>query len=109
VAAAVGAAFGEHLQRIDGMSEEHAGDPTQTRTAFVDFCLSPAHREDPGHGCPSSLVTAMAHSSPGGAPRAAFVEGMRTLLRELAEKAGGKDADAGASSADRPRGPAQGR
>lgn len=89
VAAAVDATFDEHVARIEGMSDRHDRDPAQTRTAFVDFCLSPAHRDDPGHGCPSALASAIAQSDPDGAPRAAFVDGMRNLLRELAEKVDG--------------------
>lgn len=96
VAAAVDIAFGEHLQRLATMSEQSAKDRALTRAAFVDFCLSTAHRDDPAHGCPSALADAMAHATPGGAPRAAFAEGTRTLLRELAEQADGDNADADA-------------
>jgi TetR/AcrR family transcriptional repressor of nem operon len=93
LAAAVDAAFGEHLQRLAAMSEQSAQDQATTRAAFVDFCLSTAHRDNPAHGCPSALADAMAHTTPGGAPRAAFADGTRTLLRELAEQADGDDTD----------------
>jgi TetR/AcrR family transcriptional regulator, transcriptional repressor for nem operon len=94
VAAAVDAAFSEHVERIEGMSDAHDQDTTQTRAAFIDFCLSPAHRDDPAHGCPSALASAMSYSEHGGAPRTAFIEGMRTVLQELADKAGADDLDA---------------
>lgn len=93
VTAAVDAAFREHLARIGGMSETCAQDPGRTREAFIDFCLSSAHRDDPAHGCPSSLAVAMSHVEHEGAPRAAFTEGVRTVLRELGEKAGDDDLD----------------
>jgi TetR/AcrR family transcriptional repressor of nem operon len=94
VSAAVEAAFGEHIGRLEGMSDDSARDPAQTRAAFADFCLSPAHRDDPAHGCPSSLATAMGYAEHEGAPRAAFTEGMRALLRELADKADADETDA---------------
>ena len=97
VAAAVTATFDEHLERLDGMAGEHAGDPVGTRAAFVDFCLSPAHRDDPAHGCPSALATAMGRAEHEGAPRAAFTEGVRALLRELADTATGDGLDPGES------------
>ncbi|HZZ45253.1 MAG TPA: TetR/AcrR family transcriptional regulator [Pseudonocardia sp.] len=93
VAAAVEAAFGEHFERLEGMSDRSGRDRDETRRAFVDFCLSSAHRDDPANGCPSALASAMAHADPGGPSRAAFIEGTRTLLRELAEKAGGDGVD----------------
>jgi TetR/AcrR family transcriptional repressor of nem operon len=96
VSAAVEAAFGEHIGRLEGMSDDSARDPALTRAAFADFCLSPDHRDDPAHGCPSSLATAMGYAEHEGAPRAAFTEGMRALLRELADKADADGTDAGA-------------
>lgn len=89
VAAAVEAAFDEHIARLVGFSEQNAGDGAATRAAFVEFCLSAAHRDDPARGCPSSLATAMAQAASDAAPRAAFTQGMWTLLDELAERAGG--------------------
>jgi TetR/AcrR family transcriptional repressor of nem operon len=93
VAAAVDAAFIEHIERIEGMSDAHARDSTQTRAAFIDFCLSPAHRDDPAHGCPSALASAMSYAEHDGAPRAAFIEGTRAVLQELADKAVADDFD----------------
>lgn len=93
VAAAVEATFGEHLARIEGMAEEHAGDPLATRQAFVEFCLSPTHRDNPGSGCPSALASGIARSDPDSASRGAFIEGMRTLLDELVARIGDPDSD----------------
>jgi TetR/AcrR family transcriptional repressor of nem operon len=93
VAAAVEAAFSEHFQRLEGMSDENSQDHARTRTAFLDFCLSTAHRDDPASGCPSALAAAMAQSDPSGAPRAAFIEGVHTFVRELADRVDEDDAD----------------
>jgi TetR/AcrR family transcriptional repressor of nem operon len=103
VSAAVEAAFGEHIDRLEGMSDESARDPARTRAAFADFCLSPVHRDDPAHGCPSSLATAMGYAEHEGAPRVAFTEGMRALLRELADKADKADADGADAGAQQER------
>lgn len=93
VAAAVEATFNEHLARIEGMADEHSGDPSATRQAFVEFCLSPAHRDDPGTGCPSALASGIARSDPDSASRSAFITGMRTLIDELVARIGERDAD----------------
>jgi len=94
VAAAVEAAFSEHLQRLASMSDQNSDDPVQTRRAFLDFCLSTAHRDDPANGCPSALASAMAQADPDGTPRAAYIEGERVMLAELAERTGGDSNDA---------------
>lgn len=93
VAAATNAAFEEHLTRISNMSTSCGEDPSRTRAAFVEFCLSLAHRDDPAHGCPSSLATAMSYTEHEGAPRTAFIEGVHAVLRELADKAASEGAD----------------
>ena len=46
VTEAVGSAFAQQAQRL-----ADAGD---TRTAFIASYLSPAHRDEPGTGCPSA-------------------------------------------------------
>jgi TetR/AcrR family transcriptional regulator, transcriptional repressor for nem operon len=93
VSAAVEAAFGEHIDRLAGMAAASADDPARPRAAFADFCLSADHRDNPAHGCPSSLATAMGYAEHEGTPRQSFIEGTRALLRELADKADGDSAD----------------
>lgn len=88
VAAAVDAAFAEHVVRIRGMAAEHDGDPVLTRQGFVDFCLSSAHRDNPGDGCPSALASGISRADQDGAPRAAFIAGMHAVLDELATRFG---------------------
>ncbi|WP_344609894.1 helix-turn-helix domain-containing protein [Sporichthya brevicatena] len=94
VAAAVTQAFREHLDRLDAFSEAHDHDPIATRQAFVDFCLSFAHRDNPGDGCPSAFASGISRTEPGSAPRVAYTEGMRTLLAVLAERTATDEADA---------------
>ena len=94
VAAAVGQAFTEHLARLEGFAGEQGHDPVATRVAFVEFCLSYAHRDDPGHGCPSALASGIARTEVDGAARVAFVDGLRTLMETLAERTGTGDANA---------------
>lgn len=85
VAAAVEQAFAEHVQRLERFAAEQGNDPAATRRAFIDFCLSYGHRDNPGDGCPSALASGISRSDPDSAPRIAFVHGLRTLLQVLAE------------------------
>jgi TetR/AcrR family transcriptional repressor of nem operon len=97
-AAAVRAVFSQHLARITGLAHTHADDPSEIRSAFVGFCLSPAHRDDPGSGCPAALVSAVAHADRDSAARGAFVEGFQEALQALMDQTAG-DADPGAARA----------
>jgi TetR/AcrR family transcriptional repressor of nem operon len=85
VAAAVEQAFTEHLARLERLAAEQGHDPDATRVAFVEFCLSYAHRDDPGHGCPSALASGISRSEIDGAPRTAFVDGLRALVTALSK------------------------
>ena len=96
VAAAVGQAFSEHVDRLDRFASEHDHDPSSTRQAFIDFCLSYPHRDDPGNGCPSALASGISRSDLDSAPRVAFIDGLRTLLEDLAERTGTSEAEAAA-------------
>jgi TetR/AcrR family transcriptional repressor of nem operon len=87
VAAAVGAAFEQHLERLEQCADEQPDDPAHTRSAFLDFCLSTENRDDPGAGCPSPFVTDVARSPNGARPRDAFLRGTQQLLEALREKA----------------------
>jgi TetR/AcrR family transcriptional regulator, transcriptional repressor for nem operon len=82
-AAAIREVFDQHLARITQLWESHAEDPVAAHSAFVEFCLSSAHRDDPGSGCPGTLVSAVSHCDSDGAPRDAFAEGFREVLQEL--------------------------
>lgn len=93
VAAAVGQVFREHFQRLENVAAEQGGDPAATRAAFVDFCLSEEHRDDPGSGCPASLASGIARSEPDSAPRVAYLDGLASLLALMTERVGDEDAD----------------
>lgn len=88
VAAAVEQAFAEHVERVQRFAAEQGGDPDSTRQAFIEFCLSFRHRDNPGNGCPSALASGVSRSEVDSAPRAAFVDGLRTLLEVLAQRTG---------------------
>jgi len=95
IAAAVEQAFCEHVQRVELLSAEQGHDPVAARQAFIDFCLSPTHRDDPGTGCPSALASGISRSELDSAPRKAFTDGMNTLLQALIDHtdSGGADED----------------
>lgn len=93
VAAAVEQAFIEHVERVHRFAEEQGDDPASTRQMFVEFCLSYSHRDNPGTGCPSALASGISRSDLDSAPRAAFIDGLRTLLEVLAERTGTEQQD----------------
>jgi TetR/AcrR family transcriptional repressor of nem operon len=80
VATAIEAAYDDQLQMLACHVAEHPDDPAAAREAFLDFYLSPAHRDDPGGGCPTVLANAIAQSEPGSATRSAFMAGVRRML-----------------------------
>ena len=88
-AAAIDAVFEQHLARIAALADDNDGDPAATRSAFVEFCLSAGHRDDPGSGCPASLASAMSHCESDSAPRMAYVDGMRAVIGELTARTSG--------------------
>jgi TetR/AcrR family transcriptional repressor of nem operon len=96
MAAAVERVFTEHSERLDRLAEENDNDPAATREAFIDFCLSTDHREDPGSGCPSSLLPGISRLDAHDAPRAAFVDGHRDFLELLHQRTRADDDDASA-------------
>lgn len=93
VAAAVEQAFAEHVERVHRFAAEQDEDPDSTRQMFIEFCLSFSHRDNPGNGCPSALASGVSRSEVDSAPRAAFVDGLRTLLEVLADRTGTPEHD----------------
>ena len=91
VAAAIDATFEQHVGRLDQFADEQSRDCEQTRTAFLDYCLSTENRDGPGTGCPSPFVVDVARSGPDDGSRAAFLRGTHALLDELREKTVGED------------------
>jgi TetR/AcrR family transcriptional repressor of nem operon len=80
VATAIEAAYEAQLERLAGYFAEHPDDPVAARKAFLDFYLSPAHRDDPGGGCPTVLANAIAQCDEGSAPKQAFMDGVHKML-----------------------------
>ncbi|HEY0937634.1 MAG TPA: TetR/AcrR family transcriptional regulator [Trebonia sp.] len=93
VTAAIDAAFGQHVQRVEEFAGEQGRDPGQTRAAFLDFCLSTENRDDPANGCPSPFAADVARSESGDDARRAFLRGLHLLQGELCEKAVPGDLD----------------
>jgi TetR/AcrR family transcriptional repressor of nem operon len=83
VATAVEAAYDQQVEMLGRFFAEHPGDPAAARAAFLDYYLSPEHRDDPGGGCPSVLAAAISQGEPGSLPREAFLNGMRKVLAVL--------------------------
>jgi TetR/AcrR family transcriptional repressor of nem operon len=92
--AAVEQVFTEHSERLDRLAEESGNDPAATRAAFIDFCLSDHHRQDPGAGCPSSLLPGISRLDAECAPRQAFVDGLREFLELLVQRTGDQGGEA---------------
>jgi TetR/AcrR family transcriptional repressor of nem operon len=93
VAAAMDAAFDQHVGRLGQIADEQSRDPEQTRAAFLDYCLSTENRDGPGTGCPSPFVVDVARAGPDDGSRATFLRNTHALLDELREKAVREDLD----------------
>jgi len=74
VAEAVGQAFGEQADRLAGSD----------RSTFLDTYLSAAHRDDPGHGCPSAGFGGdLAREDPGNRAKIPYAEGVELYAQWL--------------------------
>lgn len=93
VTTAIEAAYDNQVARVTSYLAEHPDDPAAARKEWLDFYLSPEHRDDPGGGCPTVLATAIAQSEPGSAPREAFMEGIRKMLAVYGAGEVGADPD----------------
>ena len=75
VAEAVGQAFTEQADQLAASSG---------RAAFLDSYLSAAHRDDPGHGCPSAGFGGdLAREDPGNKAKIPYAEGVELYARWL--------------------------
>ncbi|GAA2637765.1 TetR family transcriptional regulator [Paractinoplanes durhamensis] len=76
VAEAVGQAFDELRGKLGGLD----------RATFLDEYLSPAHRDDPGAGCPAAGFSGdMAREDEGNAALAAYASGIDLYARWLGD------------------------
>ena len=81
VVAAVEAAFEDSRKRLNRAGE--GLDPAKHMSQFVDYYVSPTHRDGLGRGCP---VTTLSIDLPrqGGAARAAYDAGVKRLILRIA-------------------------
>ena len=81
VVAAVEAAFEDSRKRFNRAGE--GLDPVKHMSQFVDYYVSPVHRDALGRGCP---VTTLSTDLPrqGGAARAAYDAGVKRLILRIA-------------------------
>ncbi len=80
VAAAAEACWSEEFDRLAQIAARHPDDLAAIRSKFLDWYLSPEHRDNPGSGCPSVLAGAVARSAPDSALRKAHIAGIYKLL-----------------------------
>lgn len=98
IAAAIGQMFEEARARLELETKDHA--PRAALANYVDFYLSPAHRDARRSGCP---IAALSSDMPrlNARVRAQFAAGRERLCRVLADligKTGSNDAEAEADS-----------
>jgi len=98
VAATIGQMFAEGRQRVEQATQPLG--PREALTLYVDFYLSPAHRDTRSGGCPLPFLAADAPRL-SEAARARYARGVAGLTRMLADKLtamGGVETEAQASS-----------
>lgn len=85
IADAIGTMFEDARDRADTIDQ--GGDPRAALRAYVDFYLSPAHRDHRDRGCPLPTLSGdLARSSDG--QRARFGQGVEGLTMRLAKALG---------------------
>lgn len=94
-AIACGKAFGQAEQRWARRIEARPGDKPAVFGAIVDAYLDTANRDNPGKGCPAVAFAADVAREPGHMPvRASYVEGVKTMVGQMASLSDAADADA---------------
>lgn len=86
IADAIGTMFDDARERSDAI--EQNADPRAALRAYVDFYLSPAHRDRRERGCPLPTLSGDLARS-GGAQRERFGKGVEALTARLAKALGG--------------------
>jgi TetR/AcrR family transcriptional repressor of nem operon len=92
VAQACTAAFTQRLAAMDDALE--TTDNTEAaRRAWLEYYLSPAHRDTPEDGCATAALAAdVARAPEGAALRDAYLEGLRNMIEKM-ERMGDRPAD----------------
>jgi TetR/AcrR family transcriptional repressor of nem operon len=83
VAAAIGRMFEEGRRRLGREADHH--EPTIALAGYIDFYLSPEHRDARSTGCPLPFLSADAPRLPGPA-RVRFAEGVADMTAALAAR-----------------------
>lgn len=79
-------------EQVGARADDGDGDASAARRAFVDFYLSPAHRDDMAGGCPTAgLAVDMARGATGSAARHTYAEGVREFAARMAADDEGDD------------------
>ncbi len=94
-AQALGRAF---VHSGQSAAEARASEPQAPRRAIIDRYLSPAHRDDPGRGCPVAALGSDT-ARQGEASRLAATEGVRAAIKGLCAITPGATADERRTSA----------
>lgn len=78
VAETVGTAYEGLAGRLTDYDTEHPGDHGQAVGDLLDYYLSAGHRDDPGHGCPTTgFGPDVAREAPGSPAREPFAAGVQ--------------------------------
>ncbi|MGJ3647773.1 TetR/AcrR family transcriptional regulator [Sphingomonas sp. GlSt437] len=81
---AIGTMFEDARARVSALAED---DPRQALRAYIDFYLSPAHRDNRERGCPLPTLSGdVARGEPGARER--FGVGVKALTDRLADRLG---------------------
>jgi TetR/AcrR family transcriptional repressor of nem operon len=92
VAQACSAAFTQRLAAMDDALET-TDNPEAARRAWLEYYLSPAHRDAPEDGCATAALAADVARAPAGAGlRDAYLHGLRDMI-ERTERMGNRPAD----------------
>jgi TetR/AcrR family transcriptional repressor of nem operon len=91
VAEATALAFGDLAGLLSGLDGSNANDHGAALRELIDYYLSPAHRDDPGAGCPTTAFGRdMARGEGAEAARAGYADGVQQFARWLSTD-GGED------------------
>ncbi|MFI5934422.1 TetR/AcrR family transcriptional regulator [Actinoplanes sp. NPDC051494] len=94
VAEAVGDAYAGMAGRLHGADARHPGDHDAARRELLDYYLSPAHRDDPGNGCPTTgFGPDVAREGPDSPAREPFARGVEDFARWLGPDDSDEDPD----------------
>jgi TetR/AcrR family transcriptional repressor of nem operon len=86
VAEAAAQAFAQTGERLAALDEKNAGDHRAARREFLDYYLSPAHRDDAGNGCPTTAFGPdMAREEPESPARATYAQGVEAFAHWMAD------------------------